>query len=130
MTRIPGKLAVFAGVLLIVAACTRTAPVYNVVQAPINVPNSVPMSTLDKTIRMAAANRGWTVKSEGPGKIEARVVVRDHVAVVDITYSRKQYSITYKDSQNLKYDGSMIHKNYNSWVQLLANDINARVSAL
>lgn len=131
MFRIPGKLAVLAGVLIIVTACAgRVAPVYNVVQAPINVPSKVPMSTLDKTIRMAAANRGWTVKSEGPGKIEARVVVRDHVAVIDITYSRKQYSITYKDSQNLKYDGTLIHKNYNSWIQLLANDINARVSAL
>jgi hypothetical protein len=131
MFRILRKFVVFAGVVLVVASCAgRVAPVYNVVQAPIDVPRAVPMSALDKTIRQAAANRGWTVKSLGPGKIEARVAVRDHVAVVDITYSRKQYSITYNDSQNLKYDGKRIHKNYNSWVQLLANDINARVSAL
>lgn len=131
MIRISSKLLVFTGVLLLVAACAgRVAPLYNVVQAPLDVPRSVSTAELEKTIRVAAANRGWTVKRMGRGKIEARIAVRDHVAVIDISYSRKQYSITYKESQNLKYDGSRIHKNYNSWIQLLANDINARVSAL
>lgn len=131
MTRIFSKFVIFTGVVLLVAACSgRVAPVYNVVQAPLEVPRSVSMAALDKTIRVAAANRGWTVKRKGRGKIEARIAVRDHVAVIKITYSRRQYSIQYQDSQNLKYDGSRIHKNYNSWVQLLANDINARVSAL
>lgn len=131
MIRISSKLLVFAGVLLFVAACAgRVAPLYNVVQAPIDVPRTVSMAELEKTIRVAAANRGWTVKRMGRGKIEARVAARDHVAVVDISYSRQSYSITYKSSVNLKYDGTRIHKNYNSWVQLLANDINARVSAL
>jgi len=49
---------------------------------------------------------------------------------MEIEYDTKQYSITYKDSQGLKYDGSQIHKTYNSWVHNLDNRIRVQLSAL
>jgi hypothetical protein len=49
---------------------------------------------------------------------------------MDIKYNTKSYSIEYKDSQGLKYDGTNIHKNYNSWVMNLDNRIRAQLSTM
>ena len=38
------------------------------------------------------------------------------------------YSILYRDSNNLDYDGVNIHSNYNGWVQRLSAEINAQLS--
>jgi hypothetical protein len=50
--------------------------------------------------------------------------------VVDIPYSAKSYSITYKSSSNLNYDGTTIHSNYNGWVQNLHKAINTQLNTL
>jgi hypothetical protein len=52
------------------------------------------------------------------------------MAQVDIPYNRQMYSIVYRDSNNLDYDGVNIHSNYNSWIQNLSAAINARLSML
>jgi hypothetical protein len=52
------------------------------------------------------------------------------LAVVDVNYSTRSYSITYKDSTELQYDGKSIHQNYNGWVQNLDKGIRAQLSAL
>ena len=49
--------------------------------------------------------------------------VRQHFASVDIHYDSNSYSIRYKDSKVLMYDGTNIHRNYNKWVQLLDQQI-------
>ena len=46
------------------------------------------------------------------------------MAVVDIKYTNKAYSIDYVSSQDLLYDGNQIHRNYNKWVKILEQDIN------
>jgi len=53
-----------------------------------------------------------------------------HVAVVDVNYSVKSYSIQYKDSTELGYDGGNIHPNYNGWIQNLDKGIRAQLSTL
>jgi hypothetical protein len=52
------------------------------------------------------------------------------VAVVDINYTVKSYNISYKDSTELNYDGTNIHKNYNGWIQNLDKGIRAQLSNL
>lgn len=52
------------------------------------------------------------------------------MAQVDIPYNAKAYSIQYKNSANLKYDGVSIHSNYNGWVQNLDRAIQSRLVAL
>ena len=52
------------------------------------------------------------------------------MAKVDINYNTKTYSITYKDSSDLDYDGTKIHKNYNGWIQNLDNAIKVQLSAI
>ena len=123
------KIALLVGVMVIVAACSGT-PVHNIESEPLAVSGNPSISSIEKAIRRAAAQRGWTVKKLGPGRMEGRLSLRRHVALVDITYTQSTLSITYKDSQNLNYDGKTIHKNYNSWVRNLAKDINAQVAGL
>ena len=64
------------------------------------------------------------------GYTSAFEMARDHRAVVDVRYDTKTYSIKYKDSSNLQYDGTSIHKNYNGWIQNLDNAIRARLTGL
>jgi len=62
-----------------------------------------------------------------PGKVEGVLALRTHRAVVDIDYDTKVYSIKYKDSVNLDYDGKTIHKNYNGWVENLDRAIKSKL---
>lgn len=81
--------------------------------------------------------RGWIIKSnDGAGNLVAQVIVRGkHTLVVDIKYDSTSFDINYKDSDRLKYkeksDGTAtIHRNANSWMENIQNDITAQLSAL
>lgn len=76
----------------------------------------------------AATDRGWIVKEDDPGRILLEIFVRRHSAMVTIDYSPTTYDITYTDSENLLYDGSNIHRNYNGWIMLLQQQINRRLN--
>lgn len=116
-------------IALLVVGC-RIAPVYNVEQSQITTSRPVSMGEVEQTIRQAGASLGWQMVPKGPGSIEGTLLLREHRAVVDIKYDTKSYSIKYKDSSNLQYDGTSIHSNYNGWVQRLDNTIRARLTGL
>ena len=116
-------------VLLLLLASCRTVDLYNVQNAP-GASKAVSMADVETAIRRAGHGLGWQITPQGPGKAEGVLVLRDHRAVVDITYDTKNYSITYKDSANLQYDGKTIHSNYNGWVQNLDKAISKELSAL
>ncbi len=111
--------------ILMLAAC-KTVPVYNVNDAGVPSPQNDPltMKQIEKAIVTGGAGLGWSMRTIKPGLIEATLNIRSHQAVVDITYDQKDYSIIYKSSINLKYDGTKIHKYYNGWIQNLSNAIN------
>ena len=112
-----------------VAGC-RIGPVYDVVDAPVIEPASGAKLTADQvkqSIMLAGASLGWQIKEVQPFLLEGTLNVRTHMAQVNIPYSAQRYSIVYKDSQNLQYDGKMIHTNYNGWVQNLDKAIKARM---
>ena len=106
------------------AACARTAPVQDVEGRQFVGAGS--LATRANQIRRAGAGRGWQMEEVRPGLIRGTLHLRDHVAVVDIPFDTQRFSIRYADSRNLNYDGRLIHQNYNSWVQNLANDIVAQ----
>lgn len=128
MTRILSRFAV-AFLILLVVGCT-TAAVYNVEASPIVANKPVAMDDVEKAIIRAGRGLGWQMSPGGPGKMQGTLVLRTHRAVVDITYDTKTYSIKYKDSANLNYDGAMIHRNYNGWVQNLDKGIQTQLSTL
>lgn len=119
----------FAALALVLVGC-RIAPVYDAPRTEFVTSRPVTASEVEQTIRQAGASLGWQVVQRGPGKLEGVLALRDHRAVVDISYDTRSYSIKYKDSSNLQYDGANIHRNYNGWVQNLDNTIRARLSAL
>lgn len=116
--------------MALLAVGCRTSPVYDVNQAQIVASRPVSMTEVEQTIRQAGASLGWQMVPKGPGNIEGTLILRDHRAVVDIRYDTTTYSIKYKDSSNLNYDGTNIHSNYNGWVQRLDNTIRARLTGL
>ncbi len=126
------KFKMWAGCMMIVAlAGCVTNPVYNVTDAPVmTTTRGYKVKDVRSAILQAGAAQGWQMKEMRPGLIVGTLNVRDHLAQVDIKYDRKTYSILYKNSYNLKYDGTSIHKNYNDWVQQLNAAINARMGLL
>jgi hypothetical protein len=121
------KFLVAFGLLIMVAAC-RTAPIYNAQSASFN--RELSMSQATRAIQAAGAELGWDMTPEGTGQMRGVLNLRSHQAVVDITYDTRTFSIAYVDSTNLNYNGSDIHKNYNSWVQNLEREIRAEAARM
>ncbi|MFN0160133.1 MAG: hypothetical protein ACKVQQ_02820 [Burkholderiales bacterium] len=116
---------------LVLGAC-RTAPsIYQVDNA--SIVSNVPKPSKDdvkKAIVRAGGGLGWQFRDNGADALVGTLVLRTHTAVVDIPYSATQYSIKYKDSTNLNYDGTSIHSNYNGWIQNLHKAINVQLNTL
>jgi hypothetical protein len=108
----------------------RSAPVYNATDVPVNASEKATAADVKKAIMSAGAALGWQMKGDAPGHIVATLALRKHMAIVDIPYSTNSFSILYKDSTELGYNGSSIHSNYNGWVQNLERQITARLSVL
>ncbi|MDS4028980.1 MAG: hypothetical protein RKO66_02750 [Candidatus Contendobacter sp.] len=123
-------LALIGIVALALVGC-RSNPVYNVEGAPVSTSTSgYNLRDVRNAIQQAGVSLGWQMKDVQPGLIIGTLYVRDHMAQVEIPYNRTSYSIIYRDSQNLGYDGVNIHSNYNGWVQRLSGAINAQLSRL
>ena len=113
---------------LVLAGCA-SKPIYNVSNAPITTSSGTPTeSQTIKAIIRAGSSLGWVMRKEAPGHIIGTLNIRDHIAIVDITYNSDSYSITYKDSTNLDYNGTNIHRNYNNWINNLDNAIKVQLS--
>ncbi|MEI8617992.1 hypothetical protein P4S63_15015 [Pseudoalteromonas sp. B193] len=61
------------------------------------------------------------------GKIKGVLDIRTHQLTVDIAYDKTAYSINYKDSINLNYNGKKIHRQYVNWVSNLIRHIDAEM---
>ena len=101
--------------------------VQNMENVPITTTQDLSMMDIERAIVNGGKVRGWQSRIIEPGHIEATIHVRKHMAKVDIHYTTESYSITYKDSEALKYKNGKIHRNYNKWVQNLNNDIQAKI---
>ncbi len=119
-------------ILLFAATGCRVAPVYNVQEAAIVVATgkSMKLDDVTKAIVRAGGSLGWVMKVDKPGHIVGTLTLRTHVAEIDVNYDTKSYSITYRNSQNLNYDGTNIHSNYNGWIQRLQQNINVQLTLI
>lgn len=115
---------------LTITGC-KTNPIYNVENAPVIVADdSATMSDIENAIVSAGNRLGWQMKPEKPGLITGRLKSREHLAVVEVSYTKNSYNIRYKDSENLSHEGDNIHKRYNKWVQNLEARINRELNRL
>ena len=113
-------------------ACTRLAPVYNVQDAAFV--GQAPLPRRAEQIKRAGASLGWVMEEQQPGLMRGTLNLRTHQAVVDIPYDARRFSIRYVSSTDLnysgnvasqKYNGPMIHPNYNGWIENLEHKISA-----
>jgi len=120
---------ILSAVAILLIACAPTL-IQNVENSPIRPSNAnYDLADVTKAIVRAGSELGWQMKEETPGHIVGTLNVRRHVAVVDITYTLDDYSISYKDSTNLKYNAgnNSIHRSYGKWVRNLTKAIDAQV---
>ncbi len=111
-------------VIVLAVGCT-SKPIMNVTDQPV-VSAAGKQLTEDQVrdgIVSAGIALGWVMTPASPGLVSGRLSLRDHVAVVDVRYTAKTYSIAYKDSTNLDYRNGQIHRNYNGWIENLNRDI-------
>jgi hypothetical protein len=122
------KIVLIALAIAVLGGC-RTAPVYNVNDAPVVVAAGKPatMDSVKSAIQRAGVALGWQMAEAGPGVINAHIALRTHTADAVITYNTKTYSIVYRSSTNLDASGGQIHKNYNGWIENLDRDIRAQL---
>jgi PBP1b-binding outer membrane lipoprotein LpoB len=113
--------------LVVLAGC-RSAPIHDVVAAPVVTTKPVTMEAVQSAIVVAGTGLGWRMEAGKQGTITGVLELRDHKAVVEVTYDTKAYNIKYKDSSNLDYSGTSIHKNYNGWVENLDKAIRAQLA--
>jgi len=113
------------------AGCTQ-APIRNVSDTPVVTGTGKPatIEQVRSSIVRAGNGLGWEMTPNDPGLVTGRIVLRGHVAVVDVRYTPKDFSITYKDSTNLDYKDGQIHKNYNGCVENLDRYIRANLASL
>ncbi len=126
------KTVLFLTITIMVLIGCRTSPVYNVSDAPVVVASNKRYTLTDmrNAIYRAGIPLGWQMKEVKPGHIIATLNIRSHMAQTDINYNPNTYSITYRDSSDLNYDGDEIHSNYNGWIQNLDNAIRTQLSML
>src|SRR5579884_2484331 len=111
------KIILSALALSLLVACATGQPVHNITAASaVTASGHQPSAfAMKKAIMQAGLKLGWEMQPVKPGLIVATLHLRKHVAVVDVTYNTRTYSITYKDSTNLDYKDGKIHRNYNGW---------------
>ncbi len=114
--------------LVLFGACSRTVPIYNVVNAPVDPAADGNMDRVAQTITKAGTSLGWRIQPIRPGLMTGTILVRGrHLAVVDIPYDAKTFSITYKQSEKLLQRDNEIHKNYNKWIKALEHRIQGLI---
>jgi hypothetical protein len=120
-----GKISIIIVSLALLAGC-GAALVRNVDAAMITGNHSV--ANVEKAIVRAGTDLGWMMTKKSDKHIVGKLALRTHLAVIDITFDKNSYSIKYKDSTNLGYNGSSIHSNYNGWIQNLQKAIALQIA--
>jgi len=123
--------------VLAIAGC-RAAPMYSpsdiaFAKPPTSVQKALTMEDYKNAIIRGGSKRTWTFQEEGPGHLVGNVAVRNkHFATVDVLFDTESFTISYKSSQNLNYNASRkeIHPNYNAWIQILQDEIQAEITQM
>ncbi|MDH5190251.1 MAG: hypothetical protein OEW89_03265 [Gammaproteobacteria bacterium] len=101
---------------LFITGCVK--PIHNVHDSAVMTVRDVSMSKdqVKRAIIKAGVHRGWKMREVKSGHIIATLDRSNYMAQIDIKYTEKKYSLTYKNSRGLNYDGTNIHRNYNNWI--------------
>lgn len=107
---------------LLAAGC-QTEPVYDVDRAIVPEEPDWTLTDMTRAIQRAGARRGWDMRIVEPGKINGRLRKPDVTAKIEVDYEAFEFSIHYRDSQNLGYSSGQIRSKYNRWIYNLQEGI-------
>ena len=135
MTSLALRAAVIACVLIVVAACTlpiRKVDSHDYGEGP---STGASMDQIKTTVESVATIRGWKLSNVQAGQFTGTRAwggadSNKHNIVVDVVYNADTFSILYKDSKAMTYNGSSIHHTYNDMVLELQEGIQEAVSGL
>ena len=125
VNRILRLFAVALALFALNAQAKNLEPLGNFENVPAMTGSGKPASVqqIRQALSAGGGPRGWQVNQVGPSQLVATVNVRNkHTVTVDIAVAPGTYSIRYKDSTNMNYDGQQINPHYNKWVQMLSED--------
>ena len=111
------------------AHAARTAPIVNYEDVLVASGNGKPLSAeqVRKAVITGASRSRWAASAQPGNTVRVTYNRGGHIAVADVVYSAKSYSIRYVDSTNLNYAQEagkpVIHPNYNKWIGSLKQGI-------
>lgn len=115
--------------LLLLVACDRTQPVYNVQDQALPIhAQGLSLAEIERQIVAAGTRRGWRFEKRATGQLQGVLRERGHYARIDVRFSTRSYSITLVESDNLLQSGGEIHRNYNRWIHNLEREIDAALT--
>jgi hypothetical protein len=112
-----------------VEAGGKPIPMIEQVDVPLHWLGGQPQE-LDKVRRAVAtglAAKGWQGTLVEPGHAHGVLKRDDWRCEIDVFYDTTKFSIRYASSEHLDYDANkkVIHRNFNRWLVLLRDQINA-----
>jgi len=117
--------------IVVFMGCGSGTLVKNYENSPISAPaGKKNHENIRRAIIVAGTNTGWQMREVSKSHIVATSYRSGHMAKVDINYTTETFSINYKDSSSFQYDGTNIHKTYNSWVKKLYKTIKKNLSKM
>lgn len=126
-----GRLSLILLATLLVLSGCKMQLVEDIESAKLTAPEYATLEDVKKGIIRGGQWSEWEMRAVAPGHLVAETLVRGkHRAVVDIFYDTKVFSIRYKDSENLNYNGKSIHKAYEEWTNDLRRSIQQQVSLI
>lgn len=81
-------------------------------------------------IERALLSRNWVVTARRPGEIDASLIGAEFRANITVPYSGASYSLRYRDSEGLDYDGQNIHRHYHNWMVNLQVSIERELASV
>jgi len=132
MTQSARLLSISFLMMTILVACNHIEPVYNIENeaVPQEAQQHMNADKIGNVIANTALEKGWLVERSKPGLLRCTLKWQEHVAVIHIKYSNKDYSIELESSENLKAADGMIHPRYNKLIKQLEYEIDQKLSAV
>lgn len=126
------RIAAALGMLLLAAACTKPMQKVEASSYGWGPQKGVTLAQMRSTIEKTAQDLGWQLSDVQPGSFTAKQEwgATKHNIVCGVVYDEKSFSIRYKDSKNMSFNGSSIHHTYNDMVTALRDNIKTNVSKL
>ncbi len=109
-------------------ACVQmVVPMQTLAGVPITHPDAE--AGVGAAVDRALAARNWVVTERRPGETDATLIGSEFRADITVRYTASSYSVVYRDSEGLDYDGAKIHRHYNNWLNNLRISIEREIIA-